>query len=128
MNNSQREEEERQIQKEKIEQQIKDSTGYTELVRINEIDDNDQQDDYVEEYMDDNTEMSALEQLQKKIQKKILEVYILIDYNSQPVDHSKINYIPIRKNFYMESPLIAKMTDVTFSLDLLYVGRSKQVT
>lgn len=32
--------------------------------------------------MDDNTEMSALEQLQKKIQKKILEVYILIDYNS----------------------------------------------
>ena len=116
MNNSQREEEERQIQKEKIEQQIKDSTGYTELVRINEIDDNDQQDDYVEEYMDDNTEMSALEQLQKKIQKKILEVYILIDYNSQPVDHSKINYIPIRKNFYMESPLIAKMTDVRLSL------------
>ena len=74
MNNSQREEEERQIQKEKIEQQIKDSTGYTELVRIIEIDDKYQQDDYVEEYMDDNTEMSALEQLQKKIQKKILEV------------------------------------------------------
>lgn len=27
------------------------------------------------------------------------------------MDHSKINYIPINKNFYKESPLIARMTD-----------------
>lgn len=28
------------------------------------------------------------------------------------MDHSQINYIPIRKNFYIESPLITKMTEV----------------
>ena len=27
------------------------------------------------------------------------------------MDHSKINYIPINKNFYKESPLIARMSD-----------------
>ena len=44
---------------------INNGLGYTEL-----------QDDYVEEYMDQDTELSALEQLQKKIQKKVLEVGI----------------------------------------------------
>ena len=56
----------------------------------------------MEEYADEVTELTALEQLQKKIHKKVLE----------PVDHSKMNYIPIRKDFYVESPLITKMTDV----------------
>ena len=27
------------------------------------------------------------------------------------MDHSKITYLPIKKNFYKESPLITKMTD-----------------
>ena len=56
----------------------------------------------MEEYADEVTELTALEQLQKKIHKKVLE----------PVDDSKMNYIPIRKDFYVESPLITKMTDV----------------
>lgn len=30
----------------------------------------------------------------------------------QPVDHSKVDYIPIRKDFYIESPLIAQMSEV----------------
>ncbi|KAK8825318.1 hypothetical protein WA538_003015, partial [Blastocystis sp. DL] len=85
----QAEEEERE-KKARTDRLIDQGLGYTEM-----------QDDYVEEYMDQETELTALEQLQKKIQRKILE----------PVDHSQINYIPIRKNFYIESPLITKMTE-----------------
>ena len=61
----QKELEEKKKREEFTNRLINSGLGYTEL-----------QDDYVEEYMDQETELSALEQLQKKIQKKVLEVGI----------------------------------------------------
>ena len=83
---------------------LKNGLGYTEMVRVWKGSEP-QPDDYVEEYADEVTELTALEQLQKKIHKKVLE----------PVSHSNMHYIPIRKDFYVESPLITKMTDVAVS-------------
>lgn len=85
------EEEEKKQRQEKTEKMLQNGLGYTEM-----------QDDYVEEYVDEVNEMTALEQLQKKIHNKVMKT----------VDHEKIDYIPIRKNLYTESPLISKMTDV----------------
>ena len=59
--------------KARTEKKIDEGLGYTELVEEGR-DSDVQQDDYVEEYMDQENELTALEQLQKKIQRKILEV------------------------------------------------------
>ena len=59
----QKEEEEKRKRQEHTNRLINNDLGYTEA-----------QDDYVEEYMDQTTELSALEQLQRKIQKKVLMV------------------------------------------------------
>lgn len=48
---------------------------------------------------------------QKKAQKK----------DVKKVDHSKMNYLPFRKDFYIEAPEIAKMTEEEVSFALLYV-------
>lgn len=42
------------------------------------------------------------------------------------MDHSKIDYLPIRKNFYIESPLITKMTEVNGIPQISILGRGNK--